>query len=565
LWCFTSQKKERTTVKIAPILDLRHPRSIPAETFEKALTMASAGASISSAAESLDVRRSTLRDRLEAHESFDLPKAVKDALVTPDGERFLARFSIALHVHARNMCACGLRVLSNLLRDAGLAPFLGTSVAAQWELAQAIDKAIVTYGEEQQARMAPALAGKEITLALDENFHEGPCLVGIEPGSNFVAVEKVTDARGVDDWKGAMQPVLASLGVRVTQVTSDSGAAILALAESVLGAHHSPDLFHILYDFRRSFAPSLRSVRRQLEGQLKAIEQELATLERMAARWDALTPEERGRGRAPDIERRRKEQEQKFNTVTDALAQFLCRDAQVTAALKSMSVEYHPVNLATGRRTGAKSLRETADKALAAINKVVADCELAHGAPEAVLKLERMASKMVATLEFVESSWRRRAAAVTDDPKQRYALEAWLAPAAYLDRVASRATTLRAHELCKQAEVLRDAAQASIGEDAVAALEPVARTMALDFQRSSSMVEGRNGQLSLRHHAFHELSPLKRGVLTTLHNYVLTREDGSTAAERLSGVKPEPLMDWLCERIISVPGGRPKRIFRNAS
>lgn len=552
-------------MKIAPIVDLRHPRSIPAETFEKALKMAADGASVSSAAESLDVRRSTLRDQLVAHENCDLPKAVKDALVTPDGERFLARFSIALHVHARNSCACGLRVLSNLLRDAGLAPFLGTSIAAQWELSCAVDNAIVAFGEAQQARMAPALAGKEITLAADENFHEGPCLVAIEPASNFVVVEKVADARGVDDWKGAMVPVLSSLGVRVTQVTSDSGTAILALAEHILGAHHSPDLFHVLYDFRRSLAPSLRAVGRQLEGQLKAIEQELATLERMAARWETLTPEERGRGRPPDLERRRQEQERRFDAVTDALARFQRRDAEIAAALKSLSVEYHPVCLVSGRRTGERSFRETVDKALATINKVITDCQLAHGAPEAVLKLERMAAKMVATLECVESSWRQRALAATTDPKQRFALEAWLAPAAYLERVASRSTTLRAHELRSHATDLRGAAKASIGDAAVAALDCVACTMALDFQRSSSMVEGRNGQLSLRHHAFHELSPLKRGVLTTLHNYVITREDGTTAAERLSGVKPEQLMDWLCKRIKSVPGGRPRRILRQAS
>lgn len=552
-------------MSIAPVVNLRHPRSISAETFEKALELAAAGASVSGAAQALDVPRSTLRDRLDAHDDCDLPKAVKDALATPDGERFLARLSVALHVYARNVCACGLRVLSNFLKEAGLSPFLGTSVASQWEVAQAVDSAIVEYGKEQLSRMAPALAGRDVTLAADENFHEGPCLVAMEPASNFVAVEEISVARGVEDWKAAMAPVIATLGVRVTQVTSDSGTAILALAESVLGAHHSPDLFHILYDFRRSFAPSVRAVRRRLEGRLKAIEQELATLERMKDRWEALSPEERGRGRAPDLERRRLEQEREFDAVTDALAVLLRRDAEVASALKSFSVEYHPLCLESGRRTGARSFRETADTAVAVIRQVIADYDLAQGAPEAVLKLERMTAKMIATLDFVEVTWRERAAAATSDPKQRFALEAWLAPAAYLDRIASRTTALRGHELRTRAEELRNAAKASIGAEAVAVLESVARTMALDFQRSSSMVEGRNGQLSLRHHAFHELSPLKRGVLTTLHNYVLTREDGTTAAERFSGVKPEPLVSWLCQRIKSLPGGRPSRALREAS
>ena len=72
-------------MKIAPIVDFRQPRSIPADTFEMALKMAADGASISSAAEFLGVPRSTLRDRLEVHDECDLPRAVKDALATPDG------------------------------------------------------------------------------------------------------------------------------------------------------------------------------------------------------------------------------------------------------------------------------------------------------------------------------------------------------------------------------------------------------------------------------------------------------------------------------------------------
>jgi hypothetical protein len=54
------------------------------------------------------------------------------------------------------------------------------------------------------------------------------------------------------------------------------------------------------------------------------------------------------------------------------------------------------------------------------------------------------------------------------------------------------------------------------------------------FQRSSSCVEGRNGQLALRHHSFHRLSPRKLQALTTIHNFFLTRPDGSTAASSRS-------------------------------
>jgi hypothetical protein len=155
-------------VNIAPLVSLRQERSISPETFEAALDAASHGASVLSIAERFDVPRSTLRDRLNAHASLDLPDSIKNALASPGGQEFLARFSIALHVHVRNVCACGLRVIGNVLKDSGLATFLGASVASQWEAGRAIDEAIVAYGHAQNERIAPALKDKEITLALDE-------------------------------------------------------------------------------------------------------------------------------------------------------------------------------------------------------------------------------------------------------------------------------------------------------------------------------------------------------------------------------------------------------------
>src|SRR5207253_4188401 len=58
----------------------------------------------------------------------------------------------------------------------------------------------------------------------------------------------------------------------------------------------------------------------------------------------------------------------------------------------------------------------------------------------------------------------------------------------------------------------------------------LAKECAQLFQRSSSCVEGRNGQLSLRHHSLHRLSNRKLSALTVVHNYFIKRDDGSTAA-----------------------------------
>ena len=76
-------------------------------------------------------------------------------------------------------------------------------------------------------------------------------------------------------------------------------------------------------------------------------------------------------------------------------------------------------------------------------------------------------------------------------------------------------------------------------------LQKVAITCAGLFQRSSSCVEGRNGQLSLRYHNLHRISERRLAALTAIHNYFLKRSDGTTAAERFFGSSHQELFDYL--------------------
>ncbi len=75
-------------------------------------------------------------------------------------------------------------------------------------------------------------------------------------------------------------------------------------------------------------------------------------------------------------------------------------------------------------------------------------------------------------------------------------------------------------------------------------------------------VEGRNGQLSLKHHALHRFTLGKLQALTVLHNYLVRRADGTTAAERFYGTASRDLFAWLLDRL-SIPA-RP-RVHRCAA
>ncbi len=92
-----------------------------------------------------------------------------------------------------------------------------------------------------------------------------------------------------------------------------------------------------------------------------------------------------------------------------------------------------------------------------------------------------------------------------------------------------------------------------ITREELTAIETVAEECASVFQRSSSCVEGRNGQLSLRHHSFHRLSDRKLAALTAVHNFFIKRNDGTTAAERFFDAKPRAMFEFLLENM-DTPG-----------
>jgi len=84
-----------------------------------------------------------------------------------------------------------------------------------------------------------------------------------------------------------------------------------------------------------------------------------------------------------------------------------------------------------------------------------------------------------------------------------------------------------------------------------------AMSMTTWFQRTSSAVEGRNGWLSQLHFMGRGFSKDGIQVQTTLHNYWIKRVDETTACERLTGIKPPDLFEYILSRInVSYPNQR---------
>ena len=187
---------------------------------------------------------------------------------------------------------------------------------------------------------------------------------------------------------------------------------------------------------------------------------------------------------------------------------------------------------------------------------------------ERIEKAERVVPKMQATIEFVSGYVRQQVRQLDLAPTASYAMHAHLIPSYYLDRVASTRTVTAGEPLRALAECLRTplfepgGALGTLSPMAQSQLKDKAKTLAEVFQRSSSNVEGRNGYLSLRNHQLRGLDhPRKRACLTAIHNFFLTRPDGTTAAERFFGQKPRSMFAAILEAVDIPPAplSPPKR------
>lgn len=163
-----------------------------------------------------------------------------------------------------------------------------------------VEEALVAYRRAESERLAHEMPPKDITLTQDETFTGGLCLVGIEPVSNSILLEQTAQARDHDTWQVLMEQALMGINCTGIQSTSDEAPGLLASVEHHLGAHHSPDLFHVQHELSKAVSAPMAAKQRAAH---KAVMQAEETLHRMHERLDNThgEPPQRGPGRPTKV------------------------------------------------------------------------------------------------------------------------------------------------------------------------------------------------------------------------------------------------------------------------
>src|SRR3954454_14776820 len=210
-------------------------------------------------AQTTGVPRSTLQHWLKRRHELEADPALVAFFESPTGVAFLHRLVGACHLTFAQQGACGIRLVCAFLRRSGLHRFVASSFGSQQAIARQLEHVLLDYGARQRSALASQMTPKRITVCEDETFHPQVCLVSIEPVSDFILLEVYCQGRDAASWTTQLTTALEGLPVEVVQVTSDEAKGLLAHARDGLGAHHSPDLFHVQHDLSKATSLPLRS------------------------------------------------------------------------------------------------------------------------------------------------------------------------------------------------------------------------------------------------------------------------------------------------------------------
>ena len=257
------------------------------------------------------------------------------------------------------------------------------------------------------------------------------------------------------------------------------------------------------------------------------------------------TPEKRGPDRLPKRVASLEQVEQDREAARQEHQRLSAQREQVLQRIRAIGHAYHFVALERGVRRNGQLIAGDIPQHIDTIRTIAQQEHLSETCLDRLEKAERVVPKMQATIAFVSGYVWQQVSRLALTPPQSHARHAHLIPSCSLDRVASTRTVTAGESLRELAERLRtplfapEGALGTLSATEQHTLKVQAARLAEVFQRSSANVEGRNGYLSLSNHQLRGLDhPRKRTCLTAVHNFFLTRADGTTAAERFFEQKP---------------------------
>jgi hypothetical protein len=278
----------------------------------------------------------------------------------------------------------------------------------------------------------------------------------------------------------------------------------------------------------------------------------------------------RGPGRPKDFTQHMTVAHAQLELETKELERLKALQEDMRTNTRGLGEDYHFLDPVSGERLSPGIVTKKLQARIDTIRQLAEQEGLSESSLARIDKAERVLPKISVSLNFVSTYVRQEIDKLGLPLSLARAIHTKLLPAAYLERLAAKENKAERLRIETKAQELKASLYAPGGDMMLMtaeqrdAVEARVQQLAQVFQRSSSCVEGRNGVLSFRHHELHNIGERKRLVLTALHNYFITRTDGTTAAERFFESKPSDLFQavLVATKIPAKPLSPPRKTKR---
>jgi hypothetical protein len=274
------------------------------------------------------------------------------------------------------------------------------------------------------------------------------------------------------------------------QSTSNEAPGLLAYVEHSLGAHHSPDVFHVQHELVKAVSgPMATKQRAAAKAASEAQERREQVQGRLQDAGDA--PEKRDPGRPTKAPPRLEQVAQQWQAASQELERISAQREQVAQRIRGIGQAYHFVDRARGVRRDGSLIAADIPAHIDTIRTVAQHEGLSQNGLDRIEKAERVIPTMQATIECVSGSVRQQVSGRNLAPSVSSAMHAHLMPSFSRERVAQIRTVSVGEPLRELAEGLRTplcepgGALAELRESQQSELRQQAKELAEVFQRSS--------------------------------------------------------------------------------
>lgn len=430
----------------------------------------------------------------------------------------------------------GAESLSEFFRMIDLEPHLATSPSALRSFKARLIELIEQYGHEQLATL-DLPKNKEVIVGADETFFDRPILVFMELASGYIFFEIAKATRSFESWSEECNGIGLPDGWRIRGMVSDGAKALVKLAVEHLQCVHLPDVFHVLRDLSKPWVSHLGREHSRLERAARDLA-ERKDKRRSANQQAAYEAQlQHHRAQCESLAKEQNDYRQAINAITTAL---------------------HPFNHQKGEWQLWTELEHQLLEPLKQLKGLAKRLNLSKGEAE----IETFRSHLPSIAQGLSIWWQSvvdALASKSQDPQMQAWVVSALLPSVYWHQQVEKTRTSSLKAIYREAAHQADKTlkthpmSAQLSPEVYQDWLRWAHQQCTRVQRSSSAIEGRNGQLSRLYQATRGFSPQLLKALTIIHNFDTRRADGSTPAERLFEQSFPCLFEWLVGQVTDLP------------